>query len=142
MIDPEVINSRISIIEQSLLLLRTTSEKGLEAYLSSLETQMMAERALHLAIESCIDIANHIVAGSGLGRPANYAEVFRILHRQKIIDDSLAEKMMMMVRFRHRLVHMYSSIDNKLVFKFINEDLDDIRQFVKVIIQRLNLNGN
>ncbi|MHA1653964.1 MAG: type VII toxin-antitoxin system HepT family RNase toxin [Candidatus Thorarchaeota archaeon] len=135
MVSRDVVNSRISLIEQALIVLESVREDGLDNYLSSFETRLMAERALHIAIEACIDMASHVVSVLALGRPASYVDVFKILRDRGLIDTDLAEQMMRMVRFRHRLVHMYSTIDNTLVFRFISEDLKDIRRFVRAMVQ-------
>ncbi|MHA1246990.1 MAG: type VII toxin-antitoxin system HepT family RNase toxin [Candidatus Thorarchaeota archaeon] len=135
MVSRDVVNSRISLIEQALDVLESVREDGLDNYLSSFETRLMAERALHVAIEACIDMANHVVSALALGRPSSYVDIFKILRDRGLIDTDLAERMMRMTRFRHRLVHMYSTIDNTLVFKFLSEDLGDIRRFIRAILE-------
>ncbi len=140
MIDPDMLVSGISITEQALDVLTRVREGGLNAYFASLETRLMAERALHLAIESCIDMAGHLVSARKLGRPTSYVDIFQILRDRGLIDEDLARRMMSMVRFRHRLVHLYSRIDNALVFKLIDEELDDISRFVNAVIDLADMN--
>ena len=41
-----------------------------------------------------------------------------------------------MAKFRNRLVHLYGEIDNQYVYDFINEDLQDIKEFRFIIKNR------
>jgi len=61
-IDKGSINSRLSKIEQSLKVLEKVRKAGFSKYNSDFETQLKAERALHISIEASIDIANHLIA--------------------------------------------------------------------------------
>ncbi len=134
MIDKRTIAMRVTIIEQCMQVLEKIRKKGLAHYEADLESRLMAERALHIVIESTVDISNHIIAVRGWRRPRDYADVFRILGEMRVIDEDLTNRLMKMARFRHRLVHVYSSIDNRLVFSFIENDLKDILEFVKIVV--------
>ncbi len=37
--------------------------------------------------------------------------------------------MILMTRFRNRIIHLYWDIDDKLVFKIIKENCDDFQEF-------------
>lgn len=137
MIDANIVASRLSTIEQCFEMLGQIKEKGFSHYQSDFGTRLMAERALHLVIESCIDISNHIIAVRGFRRPKDYADVFKILGEQDLLNEDLTKRLINMARFRHRLVHLYSTIDDRLVFSFIETDLKDILDFSRVIAQML-----
>ena len=59
-------------------------ENGLEREVA--RTHHLAERYLHLAIESALDIANHLIADSNLESPETYRDAFAILTRHGVID--------------------------------------------------------
>ena len=42
----------------------------------------IVERTLQMAIETCLDIASHVLADRELGAPSTYAETFEILGRR------------------------------------------------------------
>ena len=46
-----------------------------------------------------------------------------------------------MARFRHILAHRYSRIDLKIVYSILHKDLEDIKQFVSVVIKKLEEKG-
>ena len=137
MIDKDTVFSRLATIEQCMKVIEKTREKGLAHYLRNLETRFLTERALHLSIEAAIDIGNHIIANKGFRRPSDYADIFRILREEKIISEELCEKLVQMARFRSRLVHLYSTLDNEIVFSIIENEIADILEFAAVISKML-----
>ena len=70
----------------------------------------------------------------GLKRPESYAEVFLILGEEGLLDESLIERLSDMARFRNFLVHRYGEVDNKRVLEFIKENLRDIYEFRKAVL--------
>lgn len=88
---------------------------------------------LQISIETCINIANHIISANKLGLPKEYADTFRILAQHKIITEELKDRLILMTRFRNRLVHLYWDIDDKFVKKIIEKDTEDFKLFKKSI---------
>ncbi|MCD6584756.1 MAG: DUF86 domain-containing protein [Desulfobacteraceae bacterium] len=41
-----------------------------------------------------------------------------------------------MAKFRNRLVHLYGEIDDVFVYVFMTSDIEDIKRFRKIIIQK------
>ncbi len=63
------------------------------------------------------------------GMPKEYADAFRLLNKNKILSSELLDKLVLMTRFRNRIVHLYWQIDDKFVFNLINNNLDDLLEF-------------
>ena len=91
------------------------------------------ERYLYLAIQSAIEVAESMIAYKNLRKPTTLAESFEILYEEKIIDSSLAEKLIKMVGFRNIITHNYTEIDYKIVFDVLNNRLGDIRKFLDAV---------
>ena len=96
----------------------------------------LLERNLHLAVESCLNIGNHLISGFGFKRPDTYKEIFKILKEEKVIKEEIAEKMMELVSFRNRLVHLYWKVEEKEVIERAN-NLEIFDNFVKEVIKYL-----
>lgn len=128
-IDSQTVSSRLSTIEQCLDVLKRIRKEGRKTYLADLDKRLIAERALHIAIEACIDVSNHIIASRGYRRPQDYADVFKVLGENDVIESSLTNRLMDMARFRYRLVHLYSTLDDKVVFSILENNLQDIKDF-------------
>lgn len=93
-----------------------------------------SERRLQVAMQACIDVANHIVAQMALEKPKKEnKEVFLILAKHKIIDKDLAEKLVCMAGMRNVLVHQYTEVARDKVYQAIKHDLSDIEEYVAQI---------
>lgn len=93
-----------------------------------------AERNLEVAIQACLDIANHLVSALGLKRPdKKVSEVFTTLAEEKIIEEKLALTMQKVAGYRNVLVHEYLFVDRHLTYINIQKNLQDLVDFGKEI---------
>ncbi len=81
------------------------------------------------AIESCIDIAQHIASAEQWGTPKDNGDAMRALGRRGVIDVATAEAMRQAVGFRNVLVHEYVDVDDAIVVARL-ADLTDISRFI------------
>ncbi len=89
-----------------------------------------------VAIECCIDIANHIIASEDLRFPRDNADSFVVLAESGIVAETLREPLRAMAKFRNRLVHLYWDIDDARIWGYLQESLDDLRRFDQAIVAR------
>ncbi|MEG6568858.1 type VII toxin-antitoxin system HepT family RNase toxin [Thermoanaerobacterium thermosaccharolyticum] len=90
------------------------------------------------ACEACIDLAMHVVAEKSFGIPQNSRDAFELLRKNGVIDDALEKKLKSMVGFRNIAVHNYQLIDLKVVQDLIENGLNDLIVFSKIILQKYN----
>ena len=132
MVKPEIIAARLGRLQEYLKILG-----GLRRYAESRLTEDpllrgSAEHYLHLAIECCLDMANHVIADKGLRKPQDYKDVFLVLGEAKIIPSPFVNKRLVpMVGFRNRLVHDYLHVDPKEIFRVLQDHLGDFRRFAR-----------
>lgn len=84
-----------------------------------------------VAIESCVDIGNHIIASEGLRFPADYRDVAQVLAESGFISPNLAESFKSMISFRNRLVHMYWQVEDELVREYLENNLRDFSELAQ-----------
>lgn len=89
------------------------------------------ERWLQISIESCLDIANHVIAARAWTPPSTGREAFLILAAHNELDPELARKLGRAVGLRNLLVHDYASIDLEQLASIVAHDLDDLRAFAR-----------
>jgi uncharacterized protein YutE (UPF0331/DUF86 family) len=89
-----------------------------------------------VSIECCLDVANHIIASEQFRAPKDYADSFKVIEEEEIVNNDLGQRLRQMAKFRNRLVHLYSEIDDSYVYQFMNENLNDIEEFKSIIIKR------
>lgn len=91
------------------------------------------ERRLQLAIECCIDIARHIIAGENLGVAEHNKDAILLLGEKGIIPKKVASLMAEATDMRNVLVHGYQKITFQEIYSAIKENLQDLKEFAKYI---------
>ncbi|HHY38414.1 MAG TPA: DUF86 domain-containing protein [Clostridia bacterium] len=136
MIDRTKLRDKMAFIENNLRLLREISKLPAEKFTTLTTDFHAAVRLLQISIEAMIDIGNHIVAQERLGVPKTYGEVFRLMADANVIPRSFLETTEKMVKFRNRVVHLYSDVDPMEVHNILCNNLDDFNVFIGFIVKR------
>jgi uncharacterized protein YutE (UPF0331/DUF86 family) len=100
-----------------------------ESYRLDWKTQRIVDRTLQIAIEACLDVANHVLADRGLRAPSTYAETFEILVEAGLMSPDLGRVMVEMTGFRNVVVHEYTRIDAEIVVRILRDHLADFHRF-------------
>ena len=129
MVDRDLVLRRLALLDSYLGQLAAYRGIDRDAYAADWKTQRIVERTLHLAIEACMDVADHIVADRRLRVPETGAESFEILAEAGLLPARLGAALASMVGFRNILVHDYARIDPDVVVRVLGHDLADIEQF-------------
>lgn len=104
-------------------------EFGEQDFVQDVDIHDLVVFRLQQAVETCIDIAAHIIAGMDAPRKETAKDAFGYLGEKGIISQELSLKMGKASDFRNRVVHGYNDFDFKLLFKDYRQDLKDLRQF-------------
>ena len=99
----------------------------LDRFVGDWALRSMAERALEVAAEILIDVAERIIDVAGLGPVASSAEAIERLVEMRVLGSG--EPFVTIVRFRNLLVHLYEDIDPRVVYQIATERLDDFLGF-------------
>lgn len=91
---------------------------------------------LLLAVETLLDLGSHVISSEAYEPPASYADIFRVLGEEGLIDDELAERLMAMARFRNVLVHLYADVDDGRVLRILRESPGDMDIFIEALRER------
>ncbi len=127
------INEKIAFVLsnlENLKILRNIPEDEFHSDFRNIES---AKHLLQVSIEAMIDIANHIIARKKLDRPESYSHSFRILNERGIITENNLNNLMMMAKFRNRVVHIYSNLDPKEIYLILNQNLPDFAYYLEEI---------
>jgi uncharacterized protein YutE (UPF0331/DUF86 family) len=135
--DNEKITNKLMQIDEFLELLNQIGSTKEDQFVNDKILIGSAKYYLQVSIEACLDVANHIIASERLRAPKDYADSFSVLNETGFISTELCRKLRQMAKFRNRLVHLYSEIDNNYIYGFIRNDLNDFLLFKKAITKRL-----
>jgi len=100
-------------------------------------SQRIIERTLQMMVETCIDIAGHIIADMKFRVPISYADSFHVLAENEIVDDSLSGSLEKMAKFRNVVVHDYDRVDAEIVIGILRKNLDDFSKFKDSVVNFL-----
>ena len=137
MVDKAVILRKISELELYQKQIREFSDITLQDYKADWKTQRIVERTLQIMIETCADIANHIVSDRGMRSPTSYTDTFKVLFENNIIDSELFTIMEKMAKFRNIVVHQYEEVDAEIVIFILKKHLGDFERFKEAILAYL-----
>lgn len=135
--DKKVIEVRLKKLDHAVSRLKRIQQISKDEYTNNQDYQDIAERNFQVAIQTCIDIANYIIAGQNLLVPDEQENVFIVLGKNGVPPEELIEKIKGMVSFRNILVHNYLYTDPNQVYDILQNQLSDFNAFAKAIINNL-----
>jgi len=129
-LNKEVLQARISYIEDSIRSLERFEKVPFEQFHSNPDNFRIAFYDLHRALEAVLDIGSHLLSRVPGARPASYKDIPRLLEKYKMIPPAFASKQLSkMAGYRNRMVHFYGEITEAEIYKIIQEELQDFHTF-------------
>lgn len=138
MVDQESFSRRLEALHGYLRKIRAFREVEQEEFVREPTLHDLAERYLHLAMECCLDLANHWIADNALPTPDANRDTFTVLERARELSPEAADEMRGWAGFRNILVHEYVEIDHSIVHRTIREDLGDLESFADWAARKLS----
>lgn len=91
-----------------------------------------------VAIESAIDICNHLISKNGYRVPEDYADSFAVLGEIGAFSKEEVGVLKEMARYRNRLVHIYWKVEADQVYEILQSRLNDFKVFLDQIARFLD----
>jgi uncharacterized protein YutE (UPF0331/DUF86 family) len=132
-----VIRERLKLLSEYGSDLRQWQAVDLETYLENKLVRRAVERTLHLAVQVCLDIGQHLIAQQGFRTPADNKDVFAVLGEEGLIPKELLPRLVTIAQFRNLIVHDYARIDNHVVFGILKRRLGDLDAFAQSVVHYL-----
>ena len=137
MVDTPKCDQMLSNLRRYVTELSRLAETEREAFLADMDKIGNAKYHFVVAIECCIDIANHTISSEGLRFPNNNADSFLVLVENGILDERLSANYIAMAKFRNRLVHLYWDVDDQQVYDCLQNSLGDLEAFIRSVASLL-----
>ncbi len=135
MVNKEIIQDKINFIEENIKKMEYLSSLSIEEFINKFYYIESTKHLLQVSIEAMLDIANHIIARERFRIPQTYAEAFLILVENKVLSKERENNYIQMAKFRNRVVHLYHDVDEKEIYKILQKEKEDFREFVKAIVK-------
>lgn len=105
-----------------------------DAFVGDADIHDLVVFRLQQAVETCIDIATHLIAELGIPRKETAKDAFMLLGQEKILPEELSLRMGKAADFRNRVVHGYNDFDFRLLFRDYRDDVTDLRSFGAAVL--------
>lgn len=136
-IDKDKIEHKLLFMQDNLIKLKKLQELDKQQFLKDFRNVDSTKYLLQITIEAMLDIASHLIARNRWGKPENNKEHFEILAQNNVIGEQLVNTYFNMVKFRNRVVHLYFKVDDEMIYKILQDNLEDFEVFIKDIIKIL-----
>jgi uncharacterized protein YutE (UPF0331/DUF86 family) len=141
MVDRDKIEGLIRHLQEYNAILKETTNQPEKDYLNDPKMIGSTRYYLQISIETCINIANHMIATQRLRAPKDYKDSFQVLYETKILYDEITRKMKEVAGLRNLLVHIYWDVDDRMIYESIQSELNDFEDFITEIMVFIDKNS-
>lgn len=136
-IDREKIEQKLLFMQGNLNKLRKFRDVDKNEFIKDFRNVDSAKYLLQVSIEAMLDIASHMIARNRWGKPEDNKAHFQILAENGIIDKADVNIYFTMAKFRNRIVHMYFSVDDEMIYEITQNNLEDFERYIKNILNSI-----
>lgn len=134
MVDRDKVEGMISRLRQYTTYLQEIVVLDRQAFLKDPKSIGSARYYLQVSIETCIGIANHIIATERLRAPRDYRDSFKVLNEIGLLPDNFAQTMQELAGLRNLLVHLYWEVNDEMIYDGIRSELADFETFISYVL--------
>lgn len=131
----DVLSAKVETIRRCIVRIREHLPLSPEALSKNIDAQDIISINLERAIQSCVDIASHLIVDLEVPPAQTMGESFACLAKQNIISDNLAERLRKAVGFRNIAVHDYQSVSWDIVFSICTRELPVFEEFISAVVK-------
>ena len=138
MVDLNMVKTKVGLIQTDLGELIRFKDLSLEEISKDYDKHKVIERIFEIIINEAIDINQHLIAESDLGKlPFDFKTSFTLLSKLEIYPEDFGLKIAQSVGLRNILVHQYRELDEKIFYESIELCLKQYYQYCDYILKYL-----
>ena len=131
--DREVIEQKLESLRKCLRRIETKCPADASTLMTDIDLQDIIALNLSRAVQICVDIGAHLIAGMETPPPDTMGQTFDVLAQEGVLNNVLATNLKKAVGFRNIAVHNYESINWIIVHNIVRHHLADFTEFAKVV---------
>jgi len=128
--DPKKMVKLVSELRKSVARLTDIAKLPQDEFLNDPDKIGSTKYHCIVAIESSIDMCNHIISRNGYRVPEDYGDTFRVMGEVGALDTDFSDDLRNMAKFRNRLVHLYWEVDDQQLYEILQNRLVDFKKFL------------
>jgi len=142
MVDETLILRKLGELDEYYRQIEEYGKITVAQYSDDWKVQRIIERTLQMMVETCVDIAGHVISDKGYRIPKSYSDAFRVLREERILTGKLFAALEKMAKFRNVVVYHYDKVDAEIVVGILRKDLKDFTGYRDAIVNFLKTNNN
>jgi uncharacterized protein YutE (UPF0331/DUF86 family) len=137
--DREVIAEKLESLRRCLMRVSEKCPASPEVLTTNADAQDIVALNLTRAVQLCVDIGAHLIAGKEIPPPETMGRTFDVLADLGYIAPALAVRMKKVVGFRNIAVHNYGAIDWHIVHAIATRNLSDFSDFAQAVVEKIRV---
>ena len=133
--DRQVIEQKIEFLRRCVERVRQTCPATAAALAGDIDAQDILTLNLTRAVQLCVDIGAHLIAGRDNPAPDTMGQTFDVLAELGVIPHELAVRMKKAVGFRNIAVHNYEAIDWQIAHAIATRHMSDFVAFAAAVVE-------
>lgn len=129
MVDVDLVGAKLAQLGERIARVRLHAAATPEALAADRDALDLVSFNLMLAVQSCTDIAAHIVADEGWPAATEVRGSFERLEQHGVITTPTCSVLKRAIGLRNLVAHGYGSVDPRLVFAASTAGLADLERF-------------
>jgi uncharacterized protein YutE (UPF0331/DUF86 family) len=130
----EQVQSKLDVLKANLEKLDQIPQESFELFASDFRNVESALHLLQTSIQALIDLGALLLAREALPTPKTSAEVFLHLERAGRLPAGSAGRMLPIIGFRNRVVHLYDRIDERRVYEILTEHRQELTELLDLLL--------
>lgn len=135
--DREVVEQKLESLRRCLRRIETKCPADADTLVTDLDLQDIVALNLSRAVQLCVDVGTHLIAGMDVPPPDTMGQTFDILAQSGVLNTALASSLKKAVGFRNIAVHNYEAINWHIVHSIVINHLADFSAFAKVVSSKV-----
>ena len=140
--DREVIEQKLESLRRCLTRIGEKCPATPDALATNPDAQDIVALNLTRAVQLCVDIGAHLIAGKEIPPPETMGSTFDVLADLEYITPALALRLKKAVGFRNIAVHNYQAIDWEIVHAIATRNLGDFSDFAQAVAEKILTHGS
>jgi uncharacterized protein YutE (UPF0331/DUF86 family) len=136
--DREVVEQKLESLRRCVQRIAAKRPADVETLVTDFDLQDIVSLNLSRAVQLCVDIGAHLIAGMDVPPPDTMGQTFDLLAQSGVLNAALANSLKKAVGFRNIAVHSYETINWHIVHSIVNNHLTDFSEFAKVVSMKLD----
>ncbi len=131
--DRQVVEQKLESLRRCLARIETKCPADADTLSTDFDLQDIVSLNLSRAVQMCVDIGAHLIAGTNIPAPDTMGQTFEKLAEAGVIDQHLAMRLKKAVGFRNIATHSYETINWHIVHSIVKLHLADFTAFARAV---------